>query len=332
MGPTGRIADGFERVRLTSHERHCRDWSSTDDKVSATGQPSVAFDNVARHHYIQRHMEVLRNRGFKASISRLCVIAAALALPCSAAAQPATLEHAHAHNDYEHARPLLGALELGFHSVEADVYLVAGRLLVAHHRDSVDAARTLEALYLAPLRAYMQQHAGRAYTSSQPLVLLIDVKSDSEATYVALDSVLRRYADICTIFVGGVVIDGPVVAIISGNRAIGTMRRARVRFAAIDGRIANLNGSTTMSRELMPLISDSWERITTWKGDGPAPDSVRRNVEGIVSLAHRRGQLVRFWGTADNEVVWQLLRDAQVDLIGTDDLQALHAFLLRRRE
>src|SRR5207237_4622701 len=39
------------------------------------------------------------------------------------------LIHAHAHNDYEHTRPLLDALDHGFCSVEADIHLVDGKLL-----------------------------------------------------------------------------------------------------------------------------------------------------------------------------------------------------------
>ena len=46
------------------------------------------------------------------------------------AAQPTPLIHAHAHDDYEHTRPLLDALDHGFCSVEADIYLVDGKLLV----------------------------------------------------------------------------------------------------------------------------------------------------------------------------------------------------------
>src|SRR6516165_8545996 len=62
------------------------------------------------------------------------------------------VRQAHAHNDYEHKRPLLDALENGFCSVEADVFLVEGELLVGHTRGSLRAERTLEKLYLAPLR------------------------------------------------------------------------------------------------------------------------------------------------------------------------------------
>src|SRR5215210_7907450 len=76
----------------------------------------------------------------------LAALALAAASPAAARAQtpPPALPRAHAHNDYEHARPLLDALDRGFGSVEADIFLVDGALLVAHARDSVRADRTLE--------------------------------------------------------------------------------------------------------------------------------------------------------------------------------------------
>jgi len=44
---------------------------------------------------------------------------------------PPPLTRAHAHNDYEHTRPLFDALEHGFCSIEPDIWLVDGKLLVA---------------------------------------------------------------------------------------------------------------------------------------------------------------------------------------------------------
>ncbi|HEY3789313.1 MAG TPA: hypothetical protein VGL71_10685, partial [Urbifossiella sp.] len=43
---------------------------------------------------------------------------------------PSPLRHAHAHNDYEHKRPLLDALEQGFCSVEADIWLSSKNALL----------------------------------------------------------------------------------------------------------------------------------------------------------------------------------------------------------
>src|SRR5690349_20625285 len=45
--------------------------------------------------------------------------------------EPNPLVQVHAHNDYEHPHPLFDALAQGFCSVEADIHLVNGHLLVA---------------------------------------------------------------------------------------------------------------------------------------------------------------------------------------------------------
>lgn len=72
---------------------------------------------------------------FRSSIRLEIVALLAMVVPAGAADPPsaAPLRHAHAHNDL-HERPLLDALEHGFASVEADVYLVDGQLLVGHTR------------------------------------------------------------------------------------------------------------------------------------------------------------------------------------------------------
>jgi hypothetical protein len=99
---------------------------------------------------------------------------------------PRPLIAAHAHNDYEHPRPLFDALACGFASIEADIHLVDGRLLVAHDRKSVKPERTLEALYLDPLRARVRENGGRVYRDGPTITLLVDVKSEAVATDAAL--------------------------------------------------------------------------------------------------------------------------------------------------
>ena len=69
-------------------------------------------------------------RALGAGAAVVCLLAgapAAGAAPTPEVELGAPLAQAHAHNDYEHDRPLLDALEHGFTSVEADVWLVDGR-------------------------------------------------------------------------------------------------------------------------------------------------------------------------------------------------------------
>ncbi|MGO4759075.1 hypothetical protein AB4212_62455, partial [Streptomyces sp. 2MCAF27] len=102
------------------------------------------------------------------------------------------LARAHAHNDYEHPHPLTDALSHGFGSVEADIWLVDGQLLVAHDAEDLDPTRTLESLYLDPLARRVKQHGGRVYRGHDlTLQLLIDIKTAGEPTYLELAKRLR---------------------------------------------------------------------------------------------------------------------------------------------
>src|SRR5438105_9622444 len=86
-----------------------------------------------------------------------------------AADAPVTpLKNAHAHNDYEHTRPLFDALDQGFNSVEADVFLVDGKLLVGHARYDLRTNRTLESLYLDPMRERIRANGGRLHKDGPP--------------------------------------------------------------------------------------------------------------------------------------------------------------------
>jgi len=246
----------------------------------------------------------------------------------SSAAQD-VLRNAHAHNDYEHARPLDDALEHGFVSVEADVHLVNDTLFVAHDLDEIQPGRTLKSLYLDPLRERIYRSGGRVYPDGRPLLLLIDVKSEAAATYDVLRGVLRGYADILTLFAGEEVIEGAVTAIISGNRARDAMLQQKIRFAAYDGRAEDLTQHGDIAPAFIPLVSDNWSSITEWKGDGPMPEAARTRLREMVRETHRQGRLLRFWATRDTSAVWDVLLEEEVDLIGADDLSGLKDYLLQ---
>ncbi len=236
------------------------------------------------------------------------------------------LLHAHAHNDYLHPRPLLDALDRGFGSVEADIYLVGGKLLVAHDRADVRPDRTLEALYLDPLRARVKANAGRVYPGGPPLFLLVDVKSAADDTYAALDRVLVGYADVLSVVRGGKFEPGAVTVVVSGNRPARTaLAKPAVRYAGLDGRPDDLDAD--VSADLMPWISGNWALLFRWRGDGPMPAAERAKLREQTGKAHARGRLLRYWATPEKEAVWTELRAAGVDLIGTDDLDKLRTFL-----
>jgi hypothetical protein len=244
----------------------------------------------------------------------------------ASAAEPTPLLRAHAHNDYEHTRPLFDALDHGFGSIEADIYLVDGKLLVSHNLKDVKPERTLAALYLDPLRERVKQNGGRVYRGGPTITLLIDVKSEAVATYAELHETLKKYATMLTAFRNGVAEPGAITVIVSGARAPAVMTAQPLRYAAMDGRIEDLTGTTTAA--FIPWISDSWQKVFTWRWTGPILDEDRQKLEKIVAQAHTQGRQVRFWNTPDTPDAWRVLFDAGVDIINTDHLAELKAFLL----
>jgi glycerophosphoryl diester phosphodiesterase len=240
------------------------------------------------------------------------------------------LPSAHAHNDYDHRRPLQDALDRGFNSVEADVWLVDGELRVAHDLADAEPGRNLESLYLKPLADRVRQNHGQVYKHGRDFQLLIDIKSDGPSTYAAVHQALTKYRGISTIFVNGRVHEGAVTSVISGNRPLDDMKAQNVRYAGYDGRLGDLHSG--MPASLMPLVSDNWSNVFTWRGVGPMPEAEKTKLRDIVVSAHHAGYKVRFWETPDTpgaarEALWRELVAANVDYINTDDLHGLEDFL-----
>ena len=251
-----------------------------------------------------------------------------LAAPALAEDAAIPLPRAHAHNDYEHDRPLLDALENGFCSVEADIWLIDGELLVAHDREDASPDRTLKVLYLEPLQERAAANDGRIYPGGPEFTLLIDIKSDAESTYAKLREQLMEYPELITTFEGDVVTPRAVRAIVSGARPLKTMLAEDRHYAAYDGRPGDLDKG--YSAAFMPLVSDSWGPGFTWRGRGPMPSKEREALETLLRIAHEQGRRVRFWAIPHREEFWDVIHEAGVDLINADNLSMLRDYLVAK--
>lgn len=246
---------------------------------------------------------------------------------------PEPLSRAHAHNDYEHERPLYDALGHGFTSIEADVILKHDSLYVAHDPELIEEGQTLQSLYLAPLFKLCREHAGRVYPDWPTVYLMIDFKSDADSTYRLLQPLLDQYAEMLTRWRDGRKETRAVTVIVSGNRPIAATQNESFRLIGIDGRPDDL--SKNVSSSLYPWISDDWTNLFDWHGRGDMPATEKAKLAFIVAQAHAHGQLVRFWSTdspfpPERQNMWTTLTQAGVDLINTDDLDGLAEFLRRR--
>ncbi|MFZ6009494.1 MAG: hypothetical protein ACOYXT_04030 [Bacteroidota bacterium] len=229
---------------------------------------------------------------------------------------------AHAHNDYEHERPLKEALQYGFALVEADVHLRNDKLVVAHERASKRSPQ-LEQLYLKPLDSLLKLN-GRIYIKGDdPFYLMIDLKTEAEATYLAIKKILERYprllcsAQRCAVKI-----------FLSGNRPIEELIKDGYHGIGLDGRPDDLGKGYPV--EIMPVVSDNFNRWSNWNGrsDPDANDLVR--VRQLAKDVHAEGKKLRLWAAPDHEKGWTALLEAGVDLISTDHLKEFHEFLVMK--
>jgi hypothetical protein len=234
----------------------------------------------------------------------------------------------HSHNDYRRERPLLDALDARVVSIEADVFLVGGDLLVAHDRHECTPERTLRGMYLEPLAARARAGGGRVYADAEaplpPLILLVDLKRDGERAYRALDVMLAASPDVWTSVENGVVTPRAVSVVISGDIPRATIVGQTSRRAFVDGRGPDLETPIGASAptSLVPMVSLSWPERFGWIGLGPLPTAERERLRRLVSAARDRGYALRFWGTPNLPQFWAELVLEGVPLIGVDDLKS----------
>jgi hypothetical protein len=247
----------------------------------------------------------------------------------SAFAQTKVLSKAHAHNDYEHQRPLFEALEAGFTSIEADIHLVDGELYVSHGKPNINTAKTLKSLYLEPLKKKILENQGKVYSNYDSLVyLMIDVKTEAEATYQVLKTQLAEYTDVLTHWKDGKVQKGGLLIFLSGNRSVETVMKENLRLVAIDGRPDDLDKG--YSTDLMPVISDNYHKVLGWNGKGQMSNHELTKLKALTTKANLQGKKLRFWASPENENVWKVLLENGIGLIGTDKLADLSIFLKKQ--
>lgn len=239
------------------------------------------------------------------------------------------LPRAHAHNDNEHERPLFDALENGFTSVEADVYLIDGELYVYHDRpETIDPNRTLEKLYLEHLHRIAEKNSGKIYDNYDGFFyLMIDFKTEGKSTYQVLKAKLKMYETILSRVVNGErEMDKPVLVFISGSRPIESILSEPVSLATLDGRPNDLGKG--ISTEKMPVISQNYWSISNWNGEVEIDEENKKKLSDIITKAHSEGKKVRFWAIPDNPKSWKTMLELGVDFINTDKLSAFKKFSL----
>lgn len=235
-------------------------------------------------------------------------------------AQPSkyTPANAHSHNDYEQAVPFYTAFNAGFGSIEADIFLINGKLLVAHDTTELQKNRTLEDWYLKPIDLIVHKNNGLLYTGKRRrLQMLIDIKSEAVETLDALVNLLKQYPSLS---------DGENVQwVISGNRPADSAFASYPDFIWFDGILSKTYPEAALPRIVM--MSDDFETFSKWNGEGELPADDKSKLITLIKNAHLQGKTVRFWDAPDMPNAWHTFMQLKVDYINTDKIEELRAYI-----
>ncbi|WP_242157802.1 alkaline phosphatase [Aestuariivivens sediminis] len=229
-------------------------------------------------------------------------------------AQQTHLIKIHSHNDYHQTVPFWNAYSNGLHSIEVDIYLKNDTLYATHGVSEIIPGRTIETLYLQPLKRALTLQLGE----HKHLQLLIDIKSEAYATLNKLIAILDTYPTL---------INNPKVSfVISGNEPKLKDFTSYPDYIQFDYQSLNdINDKAIWDK--IALISLSFKTFSAWNGYGrlTAPDYIK--VKTAIDKAHSYNKPFRYWATPDSKTAWKALSDLGVDFINTDNPYGASAYL-----
>ena len=268
----------------------------------------------------------------------------------------AKLVPVHSHNDYTRRIPLFEALASGCISVEADIHLKGGDLLIGHTSKDLRSSINLRRMYLEPLQRMLEGRnaqlpakdgAWRGIFDSDPdqtLVLLIDQKSAGPQTFANLHMQLQplRDFDYLTYWNGTDKVIRPLTIVASGKATFDSIMALPNdhRDIFLDAPLATLPSTgddfSTDPPTFKYNISNSHyastqygnARTYRWPGEqnpySPTPQG--RDLAGTqIEQAASRGLVTRYWGAPTRpqnlrDSVWRHLTEARVGLLNMDDM------------
>lgn len=237
------------------------------------------------------------------------------------------LDRGHAHNDYKHKRPLFDALELGFRSIEVDVFARNGGLKVAHDPIGLKNKPTIQELYLDPLRDICFDPEKIAYyklDKSVPLVIMIDFKSAGEKTYEALKKLIEPYKEMLTHYKDGKIVPGYISLLISGNKPYTSVPNEQDRYVTLDCSVDYCSENSAF--DYVTRCSNHYKSYFSWNGKNSMPEGELAKLQATVKKVHNQGRKLRFWAAPETHALWETFLNAGVNWMNIDDIKGFQEF------
>ncbi len=235
-----------------------------------------------------------------------------------------TMQDVLAHNDYQKDEPFHHAYQHRVGIMEADLYYDQNQVWVAHDPSELGFKRKLETLYLQPLREKIARFGKPYPEENHSLVLMLDIKNESDRIMSWIISLLDEYPDI---FGEENRTPPHVYLVISGDRPTPDTWASLPASIKIDGRLTD-----QIPRELrdrIHMVSSSFQSVIPGHFDrktGLSNDQMVA-IQKTIRSVHDQNLKIRFWGVPDEYSYWKLQDEWGIDIVGCDHLDELASHL-----
>lgn len=227
----------------------------------------------------------------------------------------------HSHNDYRRRVPFYQAYSQGVYSIEVDLFLHNGRLLIAHDPEDVEAGLTFEALYVNPIVEIFGRNGGHAWAGSdEHLQLLVELVTETAPTLDEVVKLLGRYPEVFDPSVN----PDAVRVTITGRVPEPSDFARYPEWVNFDGEYGVEYTPEQLKR--IALVSAHFRNYSTWNGKGSIVPSEQEALMKVVDYAHSIGKPVRFWDAPEGVTVYYTFYDLGIDYINTDRPEACAEF------
>lgn len=236
----------------------------------------------------------------------ICIVFSLLPLLCFS--QETRTYRLHSHNDYLQQVPFWTALASNSSSIEVDVFLQEGDLLVAHELENTTSRRTLQSLYLDPIR----EAAKLGISKKLDFQLLVDLKTEAYPTLKKLEEILEEYRDV----LAHGDMEAGVRVVVSGNRP---RIQDFINYSdLIQFDYPDTDFTTELPWERIALVSLNFKDFSAWNGKGRLTGDDLNALEELIAKVHQVKKPIRFWGSPDGKTAWKTFHDLGIDYINTD--------------
>lgn len=227
----------------------------------------------------------------------------------------------HSHNDYRQRVPFYQAYAQQVASIEADVHLHEGRLLVGHDVEDLCPEMSFEALYVEPLVTLFARNGGQAYQDSDRLLqLMVELKSASAPTLRAVTALLARWPEVFDPAVNPRAVRVVVTGRVPAPEKFGDYPL----FIRFDGNWKADYTAEQLNR--VALISCNFRNFSQWNGKGAIMPAEVKRLREAIDRAHEWGKPIRFWNAPEGITVYYTFYNLGIDYVNTDHPEDCAAF------